>query len=94
MTDTTAEKINSKPTKKSQKSLGYTAILVILMIVTSLVGGMFGFSFGKKSLERVNPVPLGSKTLKPLPPKPKQPRSALSPSTLSFENRVKFENIV
>ncbi len=88
MTDTTAKKINSKPTKKSRKSLGYTAILVILMIVTSVIGGIFGFSFGKKSLEGVNRIPLGSKTLKL--PKPKQSRSDLSRLIVSFDNRARL----
>ncbi|AFY73366.1 hypothetical protein Syn7502_01270 [Synechococcus sp. PCC 7502] len=67
MTDKSSD-INSK--SKEKKSLGYIPILLILMIISSLIGGIFGFNFGKKSLEGVNPVPLGSKNLT-LSPKPK-----------------------
>ncbi len=58
MTDSSA-KIHSKP--KNKKSTRYITILLVLMITSSIIGAIFGFSFGKKSLEGVNLVPLGSK---------------------------------
>jgi hypothetical protein len=78
MTDTTTE-IDPKPTKKLQKSSGYISLLAVSMIIAALIGGVYGFIFGKKSLEGVNSVPLGSKNLKLQPTTKPQtnPRSAL-----------------
>jgi len=82
MTDTTTG-IDPKPVKTLQKSSGYISVLAVLMIIAALIGGVYGFVFGKRSLEGVNPVPLGSKNLKLLPTKPQaSPRSALPPLNL------------
>jgi hypothetical protein len=78
MADTTTE-IDPKPTRKLQKSSGYVSWLAVSMIIAALVGGIYGFVFGKRSLEGVNPVPLGSKNLKLQPTTKPQtnPQSAL-----------------
>lgn len=74
MTETTSE-IKAKISAKPRKSSGYIT-LVILMAIASVAGGIYGFSFGKKSLEGVNLVPLGSSNANkviPKPPKPSKP---------------------
>jgi flagellar basal body-associated protein FliL len=74
MTETTSE-IKTKINAKSKKSSGYITLMV-LMLMAGMAGGIYGFSFGKKSLEGVNLMPLGSSNSNkviPKPPKPPKP---------------------
>lgn len=64
-------------------------MLVIFMVIASLVGGILGFAFGRKSLEGVNPVPLGSKNFKIVPkPNTSSPSSAVPKFYLGSLNIV------